>query len=69
MGFWDSITKAVSNWNAECQQKYERFQSKSTEELVKIVKGEGGFFSDTSMSAKAAALKILHERGYNPHDC
>ena len=69
MGFLDSITKAVGAWDAERQQKYERFPSKSTEELVKIVNGEGGFFSDTSMSAKAAALKILHERGYDPHNC
>lgn len=69
MGVWNSLTGAWNKWNAECQQKYERFQNKSTEELVKIVKGEGGFWSDTSFSAKMAACKILQERGYNPHDC
>ena len=67
MGFLDKIAGAWGQWSAECQQKYERFQNKSTEELVKIAKGEGGFLSDTSFSAKMAACKILQERGHNPH--
>lgn len=58
-----SMLNAYHKWDDECQEKYERFQNKSDEDLERIIKGEGGFFSDTSFSAKMAAAKILRERG------
>ena len=64
----DATVKYVNKKNAEALEKYERFQNKSTEELIKIARGQGGFFSDTSFTARAAACKILKERGYDPNE-
>lgn len=69
MGFWDtvgSVAKAGMNslneYNAEMQALKARFEDKSSDELRKIMKSEGGFFGHSDKERKMAYI-VLKQRG------
>ncbi|BBJ63359.1 transposase [Enterobacter cloacae] len=69
MGFWDIAGKIVKGAANALEEKANemhaiklRLESKSSEDLKRIIKSEG-FFGSASNSEKSIAMKILKERG------
>lgn len=69
MGFWETAGKlakgaanALEEKSNEMQATKMRLESKSSEDLKRIIKSEG-FFGSPSSTEKSIAMKILRERG------
>ncbi|MBW5893287.1 MULTISPECIES: transposase [Pectobacterium] len=69
MGFWETAGKlakgaanALEEKSNEMQATKMRLESKSSEDLKRIIKSEG-FFGSASSTEKSIAMKILRERG------
>lgn len=69
MGFWDTagnvangVVGAIAEKGEELRKLREGYESKSDDELIKVVKDDG-FFGPSSME-KAVARQILKSRGY-----
>ncbi|MGM3181494.1 transposase [Dickeya oryzae] len=69
MGFWETAGKlakgaanALEEKANEMQATKMRLESKSSEDLKRIIKSEG-FFGSASSTEKSIAMKILRERG------
>lgn len=66
MGFWDALGKAaqsgmnkLNETNMEIKAKMEQFEYKTDDELKSIMRSGWASYAD-----KAAAAKILKQRGY-----
>ena len=66
MGFWDALGKAaqsgmnkLNETNMEVKAKMEQFEYKTDDELKSIMRSGWSSYAD-----KAAAAKILKQRGY-----
>lgn len=76
MGFFDTVGKVagaaynkLNEVSKEYQEAQERLERESDSELARIARGEASFFSsDSRFPVKAAACKILKDRGYTPED-
>lgn len=69
MSFFDKLSKAANAVNEAAsehkrrqQETFDRLESKSDEELKKIIKSEG--FLGATDTEKNMAKKILRDRGY-----
>jgi hypothetical protein len=69
MGFWETAGKlakgaanALDEKAHELQATKMRLESKSNEDLKRLIKSDG-FFGSASNTEKSMAMKILRERG------
>ena len=69
MGFWETAGKLAKGAASAMEEKADemratkmRLESKSSDDLKRLVKSDG-FFGSASNTEKSMAMKILRERG------
>ncbi|THA20649.1 transposase, partial [Histophilus somni] len=67
MGFWDTVgtlakgaVNSMNEYNAEFEARKKRMEAKSSDELWRIVKSDGGFFG-TSQDDRKMAYYVLKQ--------